>query len=284
MDRVRDRVDEPLVGVGREVDVLARLGRDRPGHLNVEFNLAVGRLAGGVGAAVDAHGGHRRRRKPESAEVGGQVGRRVAAAELDDRDRLPGPVGAGRGLVEAGHLQRRQRLRGAGSGGMRRRCPFRRGRQPAKVGPRLRAVVQAEDGGDDPRQLGRHRQGTGPVPVGHRPAAVRLRRGDRLQRGTERGRQVRYGPAHLQAAGRELNLGHGQPVPAEHVGDETGVRGIGAVALPEFLRRDRFRTGDQLLGDLGDPAQQHRDRDDLMLVKWRRGRLGSRQPRALTTR
>ena len=60
---VRHRVEESLVGVGREVDDDVGARRERTGDLDVEQHLAVGPvrvLARHVRRAVDADGGHRR--------------------------------------------------------------------------------------------------------------------------------------------------------------------------------------------------------------------------------
>ena len=72
-------------------------GRQRPGHLDVEQHLAVGTVrvaARHVLRAVDADGRDRGTGDAQPGEVGVEVGLGEAAAELDDRDRLPGAVGA----------------------------------------------------------------------------------------------------------------------------------------------------------------------------------------------
>ncbi len=66
-----DRVDEPLVGVVREVHLLGGARRHPADDLDVELDLAVRVPAGGVGRAAHPDGGHRRNGKPETGEVGG---------------------------------------------------------------------------------------------------------------------------------------------------------------------------------------------------------------------
>ena len=92
----------------------------------------------------------------QAGEVAVQVAGAEPAAKLDDRDGLPGAVGAGREVVQAGDLGRRVGDR-RGRGGS------------AAVGPELRrglrAVVQAEHGDHDAVQLGRHLQAAAAVPV-----------------------------------------------------------------------------------------------------------------------
>ena len=102
VDGGRDRVEEALVGVGREVDGDRRLGRDRRRDLDVEHHLAVGAVGVGrmVAAAVDADRLDVGSRQPEAAEIGADVGRLEAAAELDDGDALAAAVDTGREVVE----------------------------------------------------------------------------------------------------------------------------------------------------------------------------------------
>ncbi len=59
MNRVSDRIDEALVGVGREVDQLGCPRGDRADNLDVEQHLAVRPLRcliGDIGGAVDTDG------------------------------------------------------------------------------------------------------------------------------------------------------------------------------------------------------------------------------------
>src|SRR5262249_6298947 len=101
-------------------------------------------------------------------------------AELDDRDGLPGPVGAGRELVEARNLWRGQRSRFRA--GLRRRGPRGRARlrrdrlpgggRPPELRAGLRPVVEAEHGGDDAGQFGGAEDAGRPAPGGARWVTV----------------------------------------------------------------------------------------------------------------
>ena len=71
MCRGRDRVDEPLIGVVREIHDDLRAGRDRADDLDVEHHLAIGVLvgAGRVGPLPNLDRNHGWRGDPEAAEV-----------------------------------------------------------------------------------------------------------------------------------------------------------------------------------------------------------------------
>ena len=100
MSRRGDRVDEPLIGVVREVHDDLRTGRDRTDDLDVEHHLAVGVLIG-AGEVVAPptldrdHGVAASSRGRLEVLVELLLGE--PAAELDDRHRLAGapftPVG-----------------------------------------------------------------------------------------------------------------------------------------------------------------------------------------------
>ena len=71
------------------------LGAIAAGDLDVEHHLAVGAVGVGrvIAAAVDGDGRDVRNRQPEAREIGADVGRLEAAAELDDGDALAAAVG-----------------------------------------------------------------------------------------------------------------------------------------------------------------------------------------------
>ena len=183
MYRRVQRVDEAVVGVGREVDDDLRPRRDGAGYLDVEHDLAVGavRIAGRrVVRATDRHRGDRRHRDAEPGEVFGQIGRPVAAAELEDRDRLALAVVAFGKRIQGGDLERGEAGRG------RARLVLAAGLRDAEVRLDMRPVVEAEHAFDDSGELARNHDRAGPhpvfalaMPVAAEPGAERrLHRGD----------------------------------------------------------------------------------------------------------
>ena len=63
VDCRRDRVEEPGIGIGREIDDDLGAGRDRPGDLDVQHHLAVGSIGRArrmVLSMVDRYGEHLR--------------------------------------------------------------------------------------------------------------------------------------------------------------------------------------------------------------------------------
>jgi hypothetical protein len=112
-----DGIDKAAVGVGRVVHRDLRLRRDRARDLDVEHHFGIGaiRIADRlVVAAIDRDGSDGRNRNIEAVEVGGEVGRGVAAAELDDPDRFARAVELREG-VKAGELWRIEGLHAAGT-------------------------------------------------------------------------------------------------------------------------------------------------------------------------
>ena len=239
VDGLRDGVDEPLIGVGREVDDDLGARGDRAGHLDVEHHLAVGVLVGAraVGAAVDRDRGDRRRGDRQPLEVRGEVGLGEAAAELDDPDRLPGAVDAAREAVGLGDLHRRV--------GRRRR----RLGDEADVGSCLGSVVDPEHADDDVLEVGgdRQRARAGPVPRGARLGRVHPleahpeRVGDRLHRAVEPDRSARL-----------VDLLDDETVGLGERGDGVDGVGVGAVRLGPLVAGDppaRLRRAPRLLVD-----------------------------------
>src|SRR6185295_1347256 len=146
-------VDESVVGVGGEVDDDLRPWRDGAGHLDVEHDLAVGavRIAGrGVMRTTDRHRGDRRHRDAEPGEIFGQIGRPVAAAELEYCDRLALAVVAFGKRIQGGDLERGE----AGSG--RPRLVLAAGLRDAEVRLDVRSVVEAEHAFDKFGELARN--------------------------------------------------------------------------------------------------------------------------------
>ena len=144
VDRRGDGVEKTGVGVrARNRRRCRACGAIEPDHLDIEHDLAVGSLgiAGrAVGRVIDRHRGDRRRGHIEPAEIGAEIRGAIAAAELDERDALAG-AGAARITVERGHL------RAACTTPPSRGAPVNvADRRPgAKMGPRLRAVVEPEN-------------------------------------------------------------------------------------------------------------------------------------------
>ena len=157
---------------------MRRLGRERAGHLDVQQHLAVravgvGRVVLGV---VDQHRLDLRVGDAQRREVGAEVGRLVAAAQLDDADALAAAVGVGGEVVQLGERRRRERLgrapsacparaRSAGSAGRRR------GGRPGRTRPRRRPARS-------PGTLTR----AGAAAVGARRVLVLLQRARRRRR------------------------------------------------------------------------------------------------------
>jgi hypothetical protein len=233
--RGRDRVEKALVGVGREVDRDQRLRRDGRGDLDVEHHLAVGavRRRRLVVRAVDEDRLHLRRRQAQPAEIGLQVGRPVAAAELDDADALPAAVEAGREVVQPG--QRRRCERGLG-------CPRGEGARrllalEMRVG--LRPVVEAEHALDDALERDRQRDRAAAPAVA---AAVVL---DMLQRDAE-GLGHRVGAAREHhAAPPGVGLDHREAVVLGEAAHRVDVLRIGAVGARIGLAAQVLALGRQ---------------------------------------
>ncbi|CAM2156783.1 hypothetical protein PT2222_30135 [Paraburkholderia tropica] len=155
VQRRAHRVDETGFAVGREVHRDQRGRRERAHDLDVERHFAVRavRVAGRrVLRLIDGHRFHLRHGHAERAEIGLEVGLRVAAAHFDQRDALAFAVAGGE-IVEAREFERRERaIHGArGADGrvdrvivLRALCRF-----DAKVRPHLRAIVEPDHGGDD---------------------------------------------------------------------------------------------------------------------------------------
>ena len=266
------RVDEALVGVGREVDHLGGSRGHRAGHLDVELHLAVravGVLAGHVAGAVDALGRHRRDGEAEAGKVGVQVAGGEAAAQLDDPDRLPGAVGAGRELVDLGHL-------GRGVGGRGGRFLV----MAPVVVPGLRPVVQAEHAHHDAVELGRYLQRAHAVPVRRPVPVTESRAGDQGQLGAEHGGQRGHRARHGDPAGAGVPAGHLQPEPGQGVGHQVQVGRIGAVPPPQCLPGDPDRRARGVERQFRAPPGHHGDLDALGPVDGP-GRLGVRHRTAL---
>ena len=107
MDSGRHRVDEALLGVLGEVHGDLGLRGDRPDNLDIEFDLAVRTVripSGRVADASDRDGHHLRDSQAQAREVGLQVSRPVAAAELEDADGLAAAVPASRKAVQPSNL------------------------------------------------------------------------------------------------------------------------------------------------------------------------------------
>src|SRR4029077_14567665 len=89
---VSDSVDEPLVGVGCEVNDYPRAGSDRTGDFDVEHDLAVSAVgvSGVVLSGSNGDGYHLGWLLTEGFGVGRNVLLAKAASELDDADGLIG--------------------------------------------------------------------------------------------------------------------------------------------------------------------------------------------------
>ncbi len=134
-----DGVDEALVGVGAEVNGDFCAGGNGRGDFNVEHYFAVRalRVGGGVLAAVDEDRRDAGSGDADGLEVGGDVGRPIAAAELDDADGLAGSARVGGKLISLRYLRRRV----AGC----RSVQWTNAAADAEMRRGLRAIVETED-------------------------------------------------------------------------------------------------------------------------------------------
>ena len=183
-----DGIGKAGLGVGREVHGQRRGRGQGAGNLDVQRHLAVGAVgvAPRVGlGTIDRHGHHLGRRHPQLREIGREVGRQIAAAQLDQADALPLAV-AGRKAVELPQLQRREALR-AGAGRPKVRP---QGRAEAKVRSRLGLVVQTQHRRDHALQRVRQPHRTGMVAKVPQHRAVLLL--EALQLHAEGGVELRH--------------------------------------------------------------------------------------------
>ncbi len=255
----RDGIDEPGVGVGREVDDDVCARRQRPGDLDVEEHLAVGAvrvLARHVRRPVDSDRGHGRwRGDAQAAEVGVEVALREAAAQFDDRDGRARAVGVRREGVDGPELDRRV----AGADGM--------GQRDTVEGARLRPVVDPEHGCDDAAERGRHAESTGAVPVFDR-VAVRVRAGGQTEVGAEHAAEHcgRSRNAHVTVGRAAVENRDAEPFEGRRHEREVGR--ISAVPRGELVGRDRVRQ--HLVRHFGAAAQDERRLDRGLRIEGRR--------------
>ena len=225
------RIDESLVGVGREIDGDVCSGGDRARDLDVESDLAVGTVgvAWRVGAAVDGDRRDLRFNDAELAEIGAQVAGVVAAAEFDDADGLSLAVDPGREAVELGHLGR---IEGAGLG--RSRLLLFLMVVEAEVGLRDGVVVESEDGLDRFGVLLGYRDGAGVAVVSFAFVFVVVE-GD-----AECLLDFVDGAAHHHGAPRQAGCAFvdGQAVLVSKFAQLVEAGGVGGILLREFLLAD----------------------------------------------
>src|SRR5208283_3680131 len=139
MNRGSNRVEKPLIRVGREIHRNVRRGSNRAGNLDIQHHLAVrsvritSRL---VFPVVDGYRGDLGERYAKSGKVRLQIRRPIAAAELDYADAFARSR-AGGIVIERCHLNRRERI---GS-----RMPLNVATElTPEMRFRLRAIIQAE--------------------------------------------------------------------------------------------------------------------------------------------
>src|SRR5713101_5241260 len=150
-----DGIVEALVGVGSEINGERRFGSDGTGYFDVQHNLAVGStgIAGRlVMAVVNGDGYNFRRCHLQSGfEVALDVARPEAATQFDDGDALARAIRTCGEVIELGNLHR-----GEGAAGLLLLCACTWGHGgvvDAKMGFRLRTVVEPKDSGDDSIQF-----------------------------------------------------------------------------------------------------------------------------------
>ena len=150
----RDRIDEPLIGIRREVHGDPRRGRNAADDLDIEHDLTVRAIRAGwpITSVVDRNGDDLRRRNVQLLKIGAQVGGTEATAKLDDSHALALTVHFCGKVVQLRNLRRCKRCAWA------RRTRAAAAVQltlAAYVRPGRRSVVQAKDALDDAIELGR---------------------------------------------------------------------------------------------------------------------------------
>src|SRR5258707_13095964 len=160
-----DGIVKALVGVRSEINGERRLGRDGAGDFDVQQDLAIGAtgITGGfIVAAVHGDGHDFGGLHVQSGlEVALNVARLESTTQFDDSDALAGAIGIRREIIELGNLHR-----GEGAGRLCRQGMSGYGRtMRAKVGPRCRTVVEAQDGGDDAVQFRGHVEESGAAAI-----------------------------------------------------------------------------------------------------------------------
>ncbi len=195
-------------------------------------------FVGAFFAPSTLHRRDRRVRDAEALEVGREVGRPIAAAELDDADGLAAAVGVGREVVQLRELRRRERRR-AGGGRVRRdhrAGRLLRGRRVVvlELRARRRTIVDAEHAFDDVGQFARHRQLADAAAIG--AAGIR----EVLDVGLERLRELPHGARQEYAATRAIGRDDADAERLREFGHaiEVGLRAaepLGVVFAPDVL-------------------------------------------------
>ena len=244
-----DRIEKAGVGVRREVHDNVGLRGDRARDLDVEQDLAVSALRvlpSSVAGAVHADRRHGRLGDAEPGEVRVQIALAEPAAEFDDRQALPGAVGARRHPVDLRQVEWRV---------ARTRCGCR---GHSELGTGLRPVVQSQNRGHDPSQLSRDAEVAGAVPdVDAAPVQI----GDPrlLQGGAEQRLQGAGGSGNAHSPRRGIALDHLGTRLGDGAADEVDVGRVGAELRGEIRAVDA--AGHRLSRQFSSPPQHQGDLD-----------------------
>ncbi len=182
----------------------------------------------------------------QRGEVGAEVGRLVAAAQLDDADALPAAVGAGREVVQLGERRGRERL-----GRDRAHAQHRLVALEVRIGGG--AVVESEHAFDHAREIARHADRAGAAAVAARGVLVLLKlHPERRVHGLRGARQH-------DAAARGVGFDHREVLRLGEGGDAGQVVRVGAVCGGELLAREVLALA--RMGVVGRAVGSHRVRD-----------------------
>src|SRR5438105_3764538 len=230
----RARVDEPLIGIRREVHGDPRCGRNTADYLDIEHDLTVRAIRAGwaITCVVHRNGDDLRRRNVQLLKIGAQVGGTIATAKLDDGHALALTVDICGEVVQLRNLRRCKRC----AWGSRTRAAA--GIQltlAAYVRPGRWPVVQAEDALDDAVELGRDVDWTLTSAEGPTVGMSILGQLD-----AKRGADLGDGAAEHYAVPRRAGLDHAEPARARKGFDAGHVGGIGPMTLGVRLARQVF--------------------------------------------
>ena len=227
MDRGVKRVDEAIIGVRRKIHDDLRARRHSARDFDIEHDLGIGTV--GVAGRRIARSAHRNR--DDFGSVDAQLRKifvelcgAVAAAELEDCNRLALAVDTLGKCVQRGDFERRESRDGRAWVDLAARTLGE-----AEMRLYARPVVQPEHALDDVRQIGGDADLAGADP--ERAPARRVA----LELDAERLLHRLDGPGEIDGALREAHARHDEPVRVRECLDRCDVSGIGSVQRPEFV-------------------------------------------------
>ena len=241
------RFENALAGVVRDVVDQLRPRGQRAGHLQVQRHLQI-ELARRPDHRVRVRTVHTdvadpRQRQPEPGEVRLKIRPPVATAQRDDRQDLPGAVGAGREPVQPAELDGRV-------------DDLRLAVQRPELRPGAGLRVQPQHRQHRAVQLGRHLQLPVVPPVPHGRLAERVVALEKRDGGAENLGQRAQRAGHHNQPGRQVGTRHPQPQPPENPLYQRQIGRIGAVPLAQLSPGDHTRPLDQTGRQLRLPPEQ----------------------------